>query len=301
MQAPIYLLPHSRYESASYPSCLTKLPSRRPIIRKPPALPSILSRGTPRSMISNCMEAASGTISAIVQRSPHFTPPLIRNSPFVQRIWIALEAKGLPYQYIEVDPYKKPAHLLAINPRGLVPALRHGDWGCYESTVLMEYLEDLHSGISLFPSDPRGRAHCRLWADHINRHIVPSFYPILQSQTVEEQATNTATLKTQLQTLINAAHPDGPFFLGDSLSFTDCQIAPWIIRLRRVLGPYRGWPDPEEGSRWKKWVDAIEDCEAVRATTSGDELYIDSYERYAENRPDTSQVAQAVNEGRGLP
>lgn len=61
-------------------------------------------------------------------------------SPFVQRVWIALEAKGLQYQYIEVDPYKKPQSLLEINPRGLVPALRHGKWGCGESTVLMEYV-----------------------------------------------------------------------------------------------------------------------------------------------------------------
>lgn len=62
------------------------------------------------------------------------------SSPFVQRVWIALELKGLPYQYIEVDPYQKPQSLLEVNPRGLVPALRHGDWGCYESTVLMEYV-----------------------------------------------------------------------------------------------------------------------------------------------------------------
>jgi glutathione S-transferase len=61
-------------------------------------------------------------------------------SPFVQRVWIALEAKGLLYQYIEVDPYKKPQALLEVNPRGLVPAFRHGDWGCGESTVLMEYV-----------------------------------------------------------------------------------------------------------------------------------------------------------------
>ena len=55
-------------------------------------------------------------------------------------MWIALEVKGFNYQYIEVDPYKKPESLLEVNPRGLVPALRHGDWGCYESTVLMEYV-----------------------------------------------------------------------------------------------------------------------------------------------------------------
>lgn len=61
-------------------------------------------------------------------------------SPFVQRVWIAMEAKGLQYQYIEVDPYKKPQALLDVNPRGLVPGIRHGDWGCGESTVLMEYV-----------------------------------------------------------------------------------------------------------------------------------------------------------------
>lgn len=61
-------------------------------------------------------------------------------SPFVQRVWIALEAKGLQYQYIEVDPCKKPQALLEVNPRGLVPGIRHGNWGCGESTVLMEYV-----------------------------------------------------------------------------------------------------------------------------------------------------------------
>lgn len=69
-----------------------------------------------------------------------FLVMLTQSSPFVQRVWIAMEAKGLQYQYIEVDPYKKPQTLLDVNPRGLVPAIRHGDWGCGESTVLMEYV-----------------------------------------------------------------------------------------------------------------------------------------------------------------
>ena len=51
--------------------------------------------------------------------------------------------KGINYQYVEVDPYKKPESLLEINPRGLVPALRHGDWGMGESTVLMEYVSSM--------------------------------------------------------------------------------------------------------------------------------------------------------------
>ncbi|KAJ5168237.1 uncharacterized protein N7482_003831 [Penicillium canariense] len=201
--------------------------------------------------------------------------------PFVQRVWIALEMKKIPYQYIEVDPYKKPQSLLDVNPRGLVPALRHGDWGCYESTVLLEYLEDLKIGNALLPEDAKLRAHCRLWVDHINRHIVPSFYRVLQEQTQEKQVASAKELRDALDKLIAAADPTGPFFMGSQLSFVDVQAAPWVIRLRRVLTPYRGWPDAEEGTRWASWVDAIEANEHVRATTSTDELYMDSYERYA--------------------
>ena len=65
------------------------------------------------------------------------------------------------------------------------------------------------------------------------------------------------------------------------MSFVDVQIAPWLLRLRRVLKPYRGWPDAEEGTRFAKWMDAIENNVHVRATTSSDDLYLDSYERYA--------------------
>ncbi|KAJ6149338.1 hypothetical protein N7471_000537 [Penicillium samsonianum] len=221
--------------------------------------------------------------------------------PFVQRVWIALELKGIPYQYIEVDPYEKPQSLLEVNPRGLVPALRHDDWGCYESNVLLEYLEDLGVGAAMLPADPKLRAHCRLWADHVNRHIVPSFYRILQEQGQEKQIEKTQELRDAMEKLLEVAHPKGPFFMGSQMSLVDVQAAPWIIRLRRVLKPYRGWPDAEEGTRLASWMNAIETDQHVQATTSTDELYHDSYERYAQNRPNTSQVANAINAGRGLP
>ncbi|KAF4632420.1 hypothetical protein G7Y89_g5704 [Cudoniella acicularis] len=194
--------------------------------------------------------------------------------PFVQRVWIAMEVKGLNYQYIEVDPYKKPQALLEVNPRGLVPGIRHGDWGCGESTVLMEY---------------------------INRNIVPAFYQLLQAQDFNKQAEHTQKVKDEISKLVEACDPQGPFFLGPHISFVDIQFAPWMIRLSRVMKPYRGWPDPPPGSRWGLWVDAVENNEHVKNTTSLDELYIDSYERYAQNRPNTSELADAINGGYGLP
>lgn len=207
---------------------------------------------------------------------------LISSSPFVQRVWISLEVKGLSYQYIEVDPYKKPDELMRINPRGLIPALQHDNWGCYESSVLMEYLEDLNTGAPLLPQgDAKSRAHCRLWSDHINRKILPHFYGLLQAQENSKQVSEASELTSEIKKIVDAADPSGPFFLGPHISFVDTQFAPWIIRLRRVLMPYRGWPEPEQGSRWASWINAIENNEGVKSTTSTDELYVDSYERYA--------------------
>lgn len=201
--------------------------------------------------------------------------------PFVHRVWISLEHKKLDYQYVEVDVYRKPKLLLDINPRGLVPALRHGDWGSYESTVLMEYLEDLNTGPPLLLKDPKTRAESRLWADHINRHIIPAFYRYLQAQASDDQVKFAQELQDEIRKLVDKADSEGPFFLGKDMTFVDVQIAPWVVRMKRVLKPYRGWPDAEPGTRWAKWVDAIEASGPVKATTSDDELYLDSYERYA--------------------
>lgn len=112
---------------------------------------------------------------------------------------------------------------------------------------------------------------------------------------------NTQKLQAEIAKLVEAADAQGPYFLGPDISFVDIQLAPWMLRCNRVLKHYRAWPDPEPGSKWGRWLDAIENNEHVKATTSANELYIDSYERYAQNRPGTSQLADAINGGYGLP
>lgn len=51
---------------------------------------------------------------------------------------MALEEKGIKYQYKEVNPYRKEAAFLAVNPKGLVPAVKHRGQAMYESSVLLE-------------------------------------------------------------------------------------------------------------------------------------------------------------------
>ena len=89
------------------------------------------------------------------------------------------------------------------------------------------------------------------YTPQINRNIIPSFYRYLQSQEPSKQAEFAAELRSEIAKLVSAADATGPFFLGSNISFVDIQVAPWILRMRRVLKHYRSWPDPEEGSRWR--------------------------------------------------
>lgn len=111
--------------------------------------------------------------------------------------------------------------------------------------------------------------------------MIPGFYRLLQAQEADAQVAAATELRDAIAKLADAADAEGPFFLGAEMSFVDVVAAPWVLRLSRVLAPYRGWPEPERGSRWGRWVAALEAEEAVKATTSTDELYLDSYERYA--------------------
>ena len=84
-------------------------------------------------------------------------------SPFAAKVRIALDEKGLSCEEIALPAGRaglaeKPAELLAINPRGEVPVLIDGDVRLYDSTVILEYLEDAYPEPALYPREPAERA-----------------------------------------------------------------------------------------------------------------------------------------------
>ena len=57
-----------------------------------------------------------------------------------------------------------PKHpdVLAANPKGQVPVLVDGDLSLFDSTVILEYLEDAYPDPPLYPAAPKARAECRM-------------------------------------------------------------------------------------------------------------------------------------------
>ena len=97
-------------------------------------------------------------------------------SLFSRKVEIALYEKGIDFERIEVaftqtEGYR-PKHpdVIAGNPKGQVPVLIDGDVAIFDSTVILEYLEDAYPIPPLYLSDPREKARCRLvelYADEI--------------------------------------------------------------------------------------------------------------------------------------
>ena len=88
-------------------------------------------------------------------------------SPFSAKVRIALDEKGLRHEEISLPSRRagiidKPAELLEINPRGEVPTLIDGAVRLFDSTVILEYLEDAHPEPPLYPRTPAERARVRL-------------------------------------------------------------------------------------------------------------------------------------------
>lgn len=89
-------------------------------------------------------------------------------SLFSRKVEIALAEKGLAYDrelvaFSQSEGYapKHPA-VLAANPKGQVPVLVDGDLTLFDSTVIIEYLDDAYPEPPLLPRAPEARARCRL-------------------------------------------------------------------------------------------------------------------------------------------
>ena len=86
-------------------------------------------------------------------------------SPYAWRVQLVLEEKGLPYEPVLLSfskgEHKTPEHL-ARSPHGKVPAITDDGVTLYESTPIVDYLEERYPDRPLLPRDPAGRARVRI-------------------------------------------------------------------------------------------------------------------------------------------
>src|SRR5579883_3113305 len=165
-------------------------------------------------------------------------------SLFSRKVEIALGEKGLAYER-EMVPFTQakgysPKHpaVLAANPKAQVPVLVDGDLTLFDSTVIIEYLEDAYPEPPLLPREPKARARCRLFAQV--RHLLYRTEPphpdaTLQALREEEGRQADAAIRGLYGKLQDEL--DGqPYFCG---AFSAADIALFMATLfaLRLKGP----------------------------------------------------------------
>ena len=92
------------------------------------------------------------------------------------RVRIALELKGLPYDYVAVHIARgdhKGSAYAALAADQLVPLLEDGGQRLSQSMAIIEYLDETHPAPALLPGDAVGRAQVRALSQSIACEIHP--------------------------------------------------------------------------------------------------------------------------------
>ena len=106
-------------------------------------------------------------------------------SLFTAKVRVALAEKGLDYERIDVgwslaDRYI-PHHpeVVALNPKAEVPVLVDGDLCVYDSTLILEYLEDRYPEPPLYPREPGEKARCRQLEAAADEIVFPHLWVLI--------------------------------------------------------------------------------------------------------------------------
>lgn len=163
-------------------------------------------------------------------------------STFVRTCRIACMEKGVDYElkFDHVNGFEdlqKEAHL-AFHPFGKMPAMRHDDFGLFETSAICRYIDDTFDGPALVPGERRQAAIMEQWVSAINDYVVPRItvkyiiqyaFPKGPDGAPDMEAINEAlpqvsdTLK-----ILNTALEDGPNFLGETPYIADFLLLPVI-------------------------------------------------------------------------
>jgi maleylacetoacetate isomerase len=171
------------------------------------------------------------------------------------RVRIALELKGLAYEYIPVHiargDHKKPPYA-DLSADTLVPMLEIDGEKLSQSMAIIEYLDETHPEPALLPLDPKNRARVRALAQSIACEIHPVnnlrvLKYLVREMKIEDDAKNAwyvhwcrEGLEAFERQLLQ--RPVSIFCHGDTPTLADCCLVPQIFNAQRFKVNFDGLP-----------------------------------------------------------
>jgi len=209
-------------------------------------------------------------------------------SAYVMKVKMALLEKNLEFNAIVPEGLANGTtggEFVTASPRAEIPALIDGDVQLFDSTIILEYLEDKWPTPALLPKTPAERARVRMIEDIMDSLYEPNNWGYMEitgykraSGVLADKlvAFATANIK-QLQSWLDTRLGNRNWFNGESFGWGDIAVAPYINRSAAVgLGPVKG-------SRLAAWLERANQRDSVSKV-------IEQMKQVISNLPDVSKL-----------
>ncbi|MBK6660600.1 MAG: glutathione S-transferase family protein [Proteobacteria bacterium] len=205
-------------------------------------------------------------------------------SPYSQKVKIALREKGLPFELRVPDGLGSGAgyseDFAGASPRVEVPALIDGDTRVFDSTIILEYLEDQYPGLALRPGSAAARARARMIEDAMDTHYEAINWGLIEIRFMGRMSdAQAAALRGRAaeqlaawRHWLNAQLGDAPWFGGERFGWADLSVAPYVNCSASFGHP------PEAGTPLAAWLARVNARPAVAQTAAEAEAAIPTLE-----------------------
>ena len=192
-------------------------------------------------------------------------------SSYAQKVKIALREKGIDFTVetpAALGSGKADGKFAAASPRNEVPALIDGDVRIFDSTIILEYLEDKFPSPPLLPRDPAARANARMIEELCDTSYEAvnwglseiRWFKRAEGAQAEKMKAIAAAQTAELQDWLTDRLGDAPWFNGASFGWADVSVAPYVNR------SFHYGFGTASGSPLDKWRHRIRERPAVAKT-----------------------------------
>ena len=179
-------------------------------------------------------------------------------SPYAQKVKIALYEKGIAFEAVTPDIFGGTTHeFVSSSPRREVPSLVDGETTVFDSTIILEYIEDKWPQPALLPATPAERARVRMLEE-----LEDTYHEAINWALAEIRVFGRATDEAAEQLVARAGEQitgmyarlerelgSRPFFNGEKFGWGDLSVYPY------VAGSTGNGFAPPQGSRLAAWLE----------------------------------------------
>ena len=193
-------------------------------------------------------------------------------SSYAQKVRMALRAKNLTFKSLPPTGLSTPkgdAKFAAANPRQEVPVLIDGDLKIFDSTTIVNYLEDKWPEQNpLLPKDPAGRAKARMIGDICDTQYEAINWGLgeinwmgrAEGGHAEEMKEKARKQIEKIYEWLSDRLGSSDFFVDNTFGWADIHAAPYVYR-----SAHFGY-GPKEGSPLLAWLERVKEIPSIKET-----------------------------------